>query len=231
MNYDTYRKFYTRDWINEKDGSLLIPTSLKSDPPRLRGGPSVEISGFFAILGHILREDEPKIHYQAAYPDFILKLMDFTPTIDNPTATLPYTITFKVIKKTPATIRGNSPHGSRAEPKPMIREQNAYEDSDYVYSTYGHRFDYTVQFDCWAPTRFETEILCEYFENFMVQYTPLLMSLGVQLIRFERRMEDDYIRRFRIPGLSLQYFVRVEKIYYQDIKRIEEIRAKFGINS
>jgi len=226
---DFFRQYYDSPWISG-DGTDIRPPKFKSNPGRLRGGQSVDISGFFAILYNILKQEDPKIQFVPAYPNMILKSRDYVPTKDEPTPTMPNIVTFKVIKKTCGSIRGKAPHGYRREIKPMIREEAAMGDKGSVYTTFGQRFDCTVQLDCWSATRFEAEILSEYIEDIILKYTGLIKSLGVQEVFYLQRLEDETLRDYGIPKISIQFLVMIERIYYLDTRRIEEIRATFKIN-
>jgi len=224
MDLDTFRRFYTRDWV-DIDGSTNFNLREFVNPlPRTRGGRSIDLGGFFAVVGSILKEEDPKIVFAPAYPDFIIEAQEHTATRTAPLPKIPYTVAFRTIFKIPGVVSGSNIQ----EPKPMIREDIAAETETSIISTYGQRFDAIVQFDCISATRFEAEILAEFMENLIVQHTKLIMSLGTPLIRFKKRLEDERILS-RVPAVSLQYDVRLEKIYYVDTKKIEEIRAKFQI--
>ena len=223
-----FRQYYDAPWISG-DGTDVRPPKFRSNPGRLRGGQSVDINGFFSILYNILKEEDPDIRFLPAYPELILKSVDHVPTSDEPTSKFPNIITFKVVKKTCGTFRGKGPHGSRRELKPMIREEAALGDKTSVYSTFGQRFDCTVQLDCWADTRFEAEILAEYLEDIVLKYTGLFKELGIQQVFYWERLEDVTLREYGIPGVSLQFLVMIERIYYLDTRRLEEIRATFNI--
>ncbi len=228
-SFEDFKQIYDAPWVSG-DGSTTRPPKFRSNPGRLRGGQSVDIYGFFAIVFNILKQEDPSIHFVPAYPDYIMKSRDYVPTKDEPTPSIPNTITFKVVRKTRGTIRGGKPHGSRTELKPMIREEAAAGDKTSVYTTKGQRFDCTVQLDCWSATRFEAELLGEYLEDIILKYTGLIMSLGIQQVIFQQRLEDAKLDSFRIPMVSIQYLVNVEKIWYLNTRRLEEIRATFKIN-
>ena len=227
MSLVQFKRFYDAPWINPEDGSMVIPSNLTSSPGRLRGGQSVDIQGFFAILYNILKQEDPAINFLPAYPDYILKSRNHVPTKDEPVATLPNTITFKVVRKTCGS-RGSGPRGRRGI-KPTIREEAALADKTSVYTTYGQCFKCIVQLDCWASTRYEAEILAEYLEDLILKYTGLIKTLGIQEVIYEQRLEDEYLRDYGIPGVSIQWLILVEKIWYVDTKRIEEIRATFKV--
>lgn len=227
MTLDDFSRFYYADWV-APDGTTTVPAKSTSIP-RLRGGLGVDISGFFAIVYNIMKQEDPNITFVPAYPDYILKSRGHVATRDEPTATLSNTVTFKVVRKTCGTLRGRGPHGPRTEMKPMIREQVAGVTSGAIYSTYGQRFDCTIQLDCWSKTRFEVEILAEYMEELLLKYTGLIKSLGIKELFFMERLDDKMLQPFMIPSISLQYFVQVEKIWCVDTQRISEIRATFKL--
>jgi len=223
----TSRRFYDAPWINPEDGSTVIPSNLTSSPGRLRGGQSADIQGFFAILYNILKQEAPDIDFLPAYPDHILKSRVHTPTKDEPVVTLPDTVTFKVVRKA-CVSRGSGLHGRRGI-KPTIREEAAAADKTSVYTTYGQCFDCTVQLDCWAKNRYKAEILAERIEDLILKYTGLIKSLGIQEVIYKERLEDEYLRNYNIPGISIQWYVQIEKIWVVDNRRIEEIRATFKV--
>jgi hypothetical protein len=76
-------------------------------------------------------------------------------------------VTYSLIAKIP----GKLGKGTK-EIKPRFR--HAYKKGNQIINVYGQRFDIIVQFDIWAQTDREADMLELRFENMMTQYTGFL---------------------------------------------------------
>ncbi|GAF77810.1 unnamed protein product, partial [marine sediment metagenome] len=61
-----------------------------------------------------------------------------------------------------------------------------------------------------------------------VQYASLFKEHGVKEVLFEERMQDSELMVFKIPVISVRYYVITEQLYLISTKRIQEIRTKFN---
>lgn len=212
------------------DDLTVIQSDNIPDPERLRLGQSGGIHDFFAIFYAVMKLDSPEIIACAAYPDMVIDNKDFTRSADTPIPPIPPMITWKVVKRTHATISGK-PHTGRRQLKPRVLEEIAQNERYSYISTLGVDFDNTIQFDCWERTNYQAEILSDYLEKNMVIYSPIFQEFGVKEVVFDQRITDSVLRDFRIPVISMQYYVKTQTIYKKDVNKIEEIRIKLCVNN
>ena len=226
--YEEYlRRYYINPKLSDDASEAGVPPANVIDPARLRLGPCGGIHDFFAIYYSIMKLDSPDIVNCPAYPDNVIAGKAFAPTVDNPTPKIPTTITWKVINRKFAPIRGGKT-STRREMKVRVKEEVATYDDDEVVTTVGNDYSNIVQFDCWEKTHYQSELLASYFEYFMVQYASLFKEHGVKEVLFEERMQDSELMVFKIPVISVRYYVITEQLYLISTKRIQEIRTKFN---
>jgi len=125
------------------------------------------------------------------------------------------------------------------EPKPRMR-QNAMSNSITVY---GQKFQNVVAFTVMskaqtlqgtdaATTRddLDTAILCdqivESFEDFMIEYTPILKAAGASELVYSRRLSDSEVSREnkKIHKRTVTYMLTTEKTFAIRNERIERIK-------
>jgi len=200
------------------------------NPGRLRLGQSGTIADFFAIFYSIMKLDSPTIVTCPAYPDTIIQNKNFTASLDNPVPKIPAMITWKVVRRAPAAIRGK-PFNSQRQIKARVREEVAKNEQYSYISSIVQDFDNIVQLDCWEKTHYQAEILADYIEHSMVIYAPLFKEFGVKEMFFDERPEDETLRDFKIPVISMRYYVKTESIYKLERHKIEEIRLKLTTKS
>jgi len=200
------------------------------DPGRLRLGQSGGIHDFFAIFYSIMKLDSPTIVTCPAYPDTIIQNKNFTASLDSPVPKIPAMVTWKVVRRAPAAIRGK-PFSSQRQTKPRVMDEVA-ENKKYSYiSSIVQDFDNIVQLDCWEKTHYQAEILADYIEHSMVIYAPLFKEFGVKEMFFDERPGDEVLRDFKIPVIPMRYYVKTETIYKLTKYKIEEIRLKLTTKS
>ena len=126
-------------------------------------------------------------------------------------------------------ILGREPSKAIPSLKPRWREEIPDpERPDYPIIIVGQNFDVLIQFDIFALTAKDANDIAAKFEDFMLTYTGLFKSEGIQEILFERQLEDDYDPRWREDYYvrSLVYYVRIEKITPVPAYLIEQMHIK-----
>ena len=127
------------------------------------------------------------------------------------------------------------------EPKPRMR-QNIVSPGNNHYTIYGQRFQNIVGFTAMCKvgtfqgpngetTRddLDASVLCdqviEAFEDFMIEYTPILKAAGASELVYSRRLADSEINRAGndIHKRTVTYMLTTEKTYAIKNERIEKI--------
>jgi len=230
MSYKEYLYNFLVKPILSDDALTTIQAANIIDPERLRLGQSGGIHDFFAIFYSIMKLDSPIIVTCPAYPDAIIQNKNFNPTLDNPIPKIPAMVTWKVVRRAPAAIRGK-PFNSQRQVKPRVMEEVAKNERYSYTSTIVQDFDNIVQLDCWEKTHYQAELLADYIEHNMVIYASLFKEFGVKEMFFNERPEDEILRDFKIPVIPMRYYVKTETIYKLERHKIEEIRLKLTTKS
>jgi hypothetical protein len=124
------------------------------------------------------------------------------------------TVTYTMIRKEPGSINGQ-PFGSRKQYKPMPREtiRSKYEPGRSIEIS-AQWFDVLVQFECFTTDNLSADLLADWLEEFMRQYTWVLKYNGVQEILFWQRLRDGAVTKWRQDLISrtVQYYFRIEDL-------------------
>lgn len=126
------------------------------------------------------------------------------------------------------------------EPKPRMR-QNALSNSVTIY---GQKFQNIVAFTVMSKARtlqgddssttkddLDTAILCdqiiESFEDFMIEFTPILKAAGASELVYSRRLSDSEVSRDNknIHKRTVTYMLTTEKTFAIRNERIEKIKV------
>lgn len=125
------------------------------------------------------------------------------------------------------------------EPKPRMR-QNAISNTVTIY---GQKFQNVIAFTVMSKSRIlqgndpsttrddlSTAILCdqiiESFEDFMIEYTPILKAAGASELVYSRRLSDSEVGREnkKIHKRTVTYMLTTEKTFAIRNERIEKIK-------
>ena len=237
-NYvDTYDIWHNKV-VDADHGVVPAGSSTAHDPPRLRADGNIDLRAFRQLMRQILSLVSPDLIFVPAYPSHIVgntsydSYSDTEYTQDNPIDEFQDTITWKVVRREVGVFTGTpfSESTNRKEIKPRIRERAKFDPSknNRLIDTYGQWYDNLVQFDVWAKTNEEAEVLIEWFEDFMDLYKFLFMKYGLENLIYWRRFEDQNIQRWANPlhVRSVQYYCRTEKLTIVPTYKIEQIHIK-----
>jgi hypothetical protein len=124
------------------------------------------------------------------------------------------TVVYALIQKEPGSI-GGQPFSPQKQYKPMHRERmkSPLEPGRSV-DVSAQWFDLLVQFECFTTDNYSADLLADWFEDFMRQYTWVLKYNGVQEILFWQRLRDAAVTKWRQDLISrtVQYFFRIEDL-------------------
>lgn len=222
----TIRSPLLRTAIVERELVDLAP----SDATRSVRGASLEDA--MVMIWHIFQLLRPKLSFEPAYPSYLLDQPQAA-GVKTPPALPDETVTWSVIRQEPGS-QSPTPFGGDRELRPRLRETNLPNPAEWVspsgspttaLETYGQAFDSIVQFDCWAPTNFETERLAEFVRNTLQTHAGAIQRYGVSRMYFWRRLRDEFIGQFRSGQLarSVQFYFRTEHVYTAAIPLIRRI--------
>jgi hypothetical protein len=124
------------------------------------------------------------------------------------------TVVYTLIRKEPGSI-GGQPFGPRKQYKPMPREhkRSTFEPGRSIEIN-AQWFDLLVQFECFTTDNLSADLLADWVEEFMRQYTWVLKYNGVQEILFWQRLRDGAVTKWRQDLISrtVQYYFRIEDL-------------------
>lgn len=134
-------------------------------------------------------------------------------------------ITYGLITKVPGRIGKGT-----KELKPRFR--HSYNDGDQVISVYGQRFDIIVQFDIWALTDREADMLELRFEEMMTQYTGFFRENGVVDLFVDGQLADTNAQRMRLDlsCRSIRYLLLIEQLTEVSAHDIETIANTYKLS-
>lgn len=144
------------------------------------------------------------------------------------------TIVYSLVRKEPGSI-GAQPFGRQKQYKPrfMERLRPQRSSSGHTIEVYAHRFDLLVEFSCYTTDNRSADLLADWFEDFMRQYTWVLKLNGVQEILYWQRLRDETVTKWRqdLKSRSVQYFFRIEEILPELVKDIAKIDATIDLEA
>lgn len=110
--------------------------------------------------------------------------------------------------------------------KPRYRTtiRHPYMNDEYV-ELRGQIFDCMVQFEIYAVSQDEADLLVERFDDFMMTYKGYLKYMGVQEILYYQQLRDEVVQdsRYPIACRPLQYKMRFEKITPVFLNQLNEL--------
>jgi hypothetical protein len=124
------------------------------------------------------------------------------------------TIVYSLIRKEPGSI-GKRPFAPQKQRKPAVRERIRNNRTGQIFDVWAQWFDYLVEFTCFATDNYVADLLADWLEDFVRQYTWVLKLNGVAEILFERRLRDTAVTKWRQDLISrtVQYYFRLEDLF------------------
>ena len=207
------------------DGDSIIDVDLTK---RLVADGAVGIWGYnrmFTLAAeHVYTRDKNEtIIVAPAYPDELISL-DVAKSSINPASAMSKYITYQVVRREPSGMTGKitAPFEGGKEWKPRLRHTYKDETTGEWVEIYGHRFDNLVQYDLWAKSAQEADLLLEWTETFLGGYAYFFKQNGIQEMFYFRSgrfafgtTEDEAMTMWRNPFKvrSLVWFIRTEELY------------------
>lgn len=197
---------------------------------------NLDLIGTFSLLYRMLKIDAPRIVLVPAFPKYLRpESAEYQKTMDDPTETFPITITYRVVRREPATTGGNKePFGTGfKERTPHERMRQGMRDGTQVI-LYGQNFDNEVRFEIWALTNFEAEKTVNWFEQYLRNRRVWLRNQGVGEVLFMRRtdfQENASDLRNGLEYRSLVFYFRTEELSIEDEQVLRNLEISLGIGS
>jgi hypothetical protein len=146
------------------------------------------------------------------------------------------TITYRLIKRIPATLGGPPFRGARQEFKSHIRSIEDDENNpNFKMFTLGQQFENEVTFTCWAKTNKQANIRVMWFEDLMRDYAWFLKYNGFMECFFMRRLEDVSIDITGdgniLHARPLVYYVRTERLSHLSKPTIRRVIINCNIDA
>lgn len=208
---------------------------------------------FIRALWQALKIYRPNLVFEPAYPNYVLDREDAEIQREGkPAPEIPeQIITWMNIRRQPGSL-DSVPFGKTKEIQPRVREELVYdptlkydspEPESYpspsaigpdhkisrVFGTQvkGQFFDNLIQFDIWSKNNKTAEELTEFFEDFMVTFRPMFLELGVTKMHYHSRARDEMILNWRngLINRTIRYYVRLEKMWAEQIREIRKINV------
>jgi hypothetical protein len=218
------------------------PEIQESDALRsVRGADVEDVTTMIWQTCQLLR---PKLDFVPAFPSYLFD-QQLTGIVKTAPQAPEEVIAWSVIRQEPGST-GPEPFGRDREFCPRVREGLVRDPSmsnsitpsgghDFGVRYYGQWLDTIIQFDCFAETNFEAERLVTWFMKTMNMNIPTYRKYGVSRMFFWRRLRDEFITQFRngIIARSVQYYVRLEDVTYEQvplIKRVDIALARLDVN-
>lgn len=137
------------------------------------------------------------------------------------------TITYSLVRKEPGSINGQ-PFGRQKQYKPMLRERLRSQSATGTgrsVEIYGQWFDVIVEFVAHTTDNRSADLLVDWFEEFVRQYTWVLKLNGVQELLYWQRLRDATVTKWRqdLKSRTVQYFFRIEELLPEVVKDINKI--------
>lgn len=197
---------------------------------------NLDMVGFITLLQDMLAVDAPKVVIVPAYPKYLkVGTPENAKTIDNPTATFSPTITYKRIRREPATTGGNKqPFGTGYKeftPKLRAELENADGSKTLIF---GQNFDNLIRFNTWSLTNFEAEELVNWFEQYLRTRRVFLRNQGLGEILFWSGIEEMSSAELtlldnRLERRTLTFYIRTEELSETSEDVLKNLEIKMGI--
>lgn len=121
--------------------------------------------------------------------------------------------------------------GKTRNVRPLLRELKDDPDNPgYKRAILGYFYDNTLRFTCWARTNKTALARMMWLEEVIEQYQWFFKLSGLPRVLYDGRGSDEVldISGNKIYGISIDYFVRTEKIRAVSQKTLEVIYVKFA---
>jgi hypothetical protein len=196
---------------------------------------NLDYVGFTDLLYSMLKVDCPDTFFVPAFPKYLkTNTRENKETMDNPIQKFKRTITYRVIRREPATIGGNKePFGTgQKDLKPKERMRIGNPDGTQTI-IYGQRFDNLIRFNIWCLTNTEAEALVNWFEQYLRTRRAFLRNMGLDEILFWSREEDKTAGDFdnRLEMRSLTFFTRTEELSSAEESVLKNLEIQLGIRT
>lgn len=194
---------------------------------------NVDLPGLFSLLYRMLQIDAPQLIFAPAYPKYLRPdTEEFKRTVDNPTEKFPVTITYRIVRREPATMGGNKEMFGTGfkELTPKERMRQGMRDGSQVV-VYGQNFDNAIRFEIWCTSNFEAEKFVNWFEQYLRTRRVWLRNQGVGEILFAKRGEDQSELDNKLEYRSLIFNVRTEEISVEDETVLKNLEISLGIRA
>lgn len=186
---------------------------------------NIDLESFFKIIGGSLdvenkkESDERKwIHYEAAYPDYIInESTDVTALPDK-------IITYSVSTRDPAPIGKD-----KRQLRPIHAATWRHTESGETYTLLLSRHLERIRFDIFAPTATEAEHTAIWFERFMELRMELLEFIGLERILYAGRGLNMTTHRTGYHNRAILYDIITQDHLWRKNQAIEEVLFGFGL--
>jgi hypothetical protein len=142
------------------------------------------------------------------------------------------TIVYSLIRKEPGSI-GKRPFAPQKQRKPAVRERIRNNRTGQIFDVWAQWFDYLVEFTCFATDNYVADLLADWLEDFVRQYTWVLKLNGVAEILFERRLRDTAVTKWRQDLISrtVQYYFRLEDLLPEPQKALTSVPIDLQVSN
>lgn len=195
---------------------------------------NLDLPEFFSLLYRMMKIDAPSIVLVPAYPKY-LRPPESGNTMDNPSGKMPPTVTYRIVRREPATIGGNKEFFGTGYKNftPQERMREGRRDGTQVV-VYGQNFDNEIRFEVWATNNTEAERTVNWFEQYLRGKRIWLRNQGLGEILFVRR--SDFQENTSDLGnwleyRSLNFYVRTEELSLEDESVLKNLEIRLGISS
>lgn len=226
------------DILNELDrtkvGDIEVPKSFEP----LKHPKSADIMDFVDAVTkavETLRKPiEPEFIMLPAYSDRYIDMLDgIDPSVETKAkdeAKIPKEmIAWSIQRDVPASLTEDMFSEAKREIRPRRREsiEKVIDERRVEKQIWGQKRDVLFQFDILCKDRESTEDLVKWFKTAMYQLKKLFLKIGVDKIFFWERSRDDNLADVKplVHVPSLQYAVKLEDLFVEHGKLINEIRT------
>jgi hypothetical protein len=186
---------------------------------------NIGLVDFFNIVGHIVDVDnkqiadqEDRILYEAAYPDYIINETSSMTQIPS------NIITYSTVTRDPGPI------GSKRQLRPIDAARYRNTVTDELWSLLLMRYETKIRFDAFAPSASEVEKLIIRWEKFMDLHMQMIEYVGLERIWYTGRGLSLTTMRSGYHNRSATYnIITQEQIWRKDIP-IKEIVLAYGLH-
>jgi hypothetical protein len=169
---------------------------------------------------------EWNLYYAPAYPSELMKETQGVQTQASPHEKATNIITWKIVKRMAGSI-DPQPFSGRRPSKPRYRETIPGDVRGEYYETQSKWIDNLIQFDCFAKSNLEAELLVMYMEDTLEFYRDLFVKMGAQRWLHWDRVEDtgaiNIATNNTMHVRSFYYYARTERFILTSTVAIQEV--------